>query len=82
MRIFHHLWASTEAAPDIGGIGVRILRAWHYFSKMNGIFSLFFGALCSKGDKGDWADDVTVDFGMNFKNIWEYQRFLMSLKSY
>ena len=52
MLIFHHLEASTKAAPDIGGIEVRTPRNWNYFSKMNGIFGPFLGVWYSKDMEG------------------------------
>ena len=38
MLYFHHLGASTKAAPAIGAMGVRTPRTWNNFPKMNGIF--------------------------------------------
>ena len=48
---FHHIWASTKAAPDIGGIMILTMQTWNYFSKMNRIFWAFLPLLWHKGER-------------------------------
>ena len=50
---FHHIWASTKAAPDIGGIGIRTPRNWNHFSKMNGIFGHFLTLRSERVKRGE-----------------------------
>ena len=52
MIFFHHLGASTKAAPDIQGIGVRTPSTGNYFFKMNGFFGHFWPFSVSKGKWG------------------------------
>ena len=50
---FHHIWASTKAAPDIGGIGIRTPPNWNHLSQNEWDFWPFWAFSDRKGEIGE-----------------------------